>query len=383
MPRILVIADDLTGAAEIGGLAHGMGLQTGIFTSYARVDQSVDAVIIDTHTRNKDATDVPEIIRTKLKGLEPKKYDLIYKKTDSVLRGPVYTELREVMSLCGKTKTLLVPANPSKNRLIIDGRYFIDGRPIDETGFNDDPDYPRTSSCVEEMIVDNSGVVSFVHDFDPALDGAVLIPPVRSGSDLTEHVNRMTSEWLPAGGADFFKEILMQKFGLKEQEIFNHGSSDTLQQEKNFYMIGSCTKESKAMIRYLREKNYTEVSLTREMIENESLWINMIRGFNSDDLNKIIMTAPTGKIHEERLRKRITAVLAAGFAKLWKGLQPGFHLYIEGGETASEIVALMKWDQLRIIGQHKRGTVTMDCGKGKPVLTVKPGSYRWPEEYFI
>lgn len=204
MPRILVIADDLTGAAEIGGLAHGMGLQAGIFTSYAHVDQSVDAVIIDTHTRNKDATDVPEIIRTRLKGLEPKKYDLIYKKTDSVMRGPVYAELREVMSLCGKTKTLLVPANPSKNRLIIDGRYFIDGHPIDETGFKDDPDYPCNSSRVEEMILDNPGDVSFVKNVDLATNGTVLIPPVGSWTDIEKYAQNIPAGCLIAGGSDFF-----------------------------------------------------------------------------------------------------------------------------------------------------------------------------------
>lgn len=61
--------------------------------------------------------------------------------------------------LC-KTGTLLVPANPSRGRIIRDGRYFVDGIPLNEPAFARDPEHPPRSSSVAEMLGDASGILA-------------------------------------------------------------------------------------------------------------------------------------------------------------------------------------------------------------------------------
>jgi uncharacterized protein YgbK (DUF1537 family) len=56
-------------------------------------------------------------------------------------------------------------------------------------------------------------------------------------------------------------------------------------------------------------------------------------------------------------------------------------VYVEGGATAIALVRRMGWNRLTVLREVAPGVVTLGVG-GAPCLwlTVKPGSYRWPDE---
>ena len=57
MPEILVIADDFTGAAEIGGIAHLFGLSVSIMKEWSDLARhKEDVIIIDTNTTAETVT---------------------------------------------------------------------------------------------------------------------------------------------------------------------------------------------------------------------------------------------------------------------------------------------------------------------------------------
>jgi uncharacterized protein YgbK (DUF1537 family) len=55
------------------------------------------------------------------------------------------------------------------------------------------------------------------------------------------------------------------------------------------------------------------------------------------------------------------------------------HLYVEGGATASVLVRLMDWTLLPVVDQLAAGVVTMKTPRADAYLTIKPGSYPWPD----
>src|SRR4051812_30366042 len=132
MLRILAIADDLTGAAEIAaaGLRHGLP---------SRLERSPvnrfepGLTVLDTDTRNFQARDVNATLAKFVHPDVAKQVDLIYKKTDSVLRGPILAELNAIMPSIGVKSSVLVPQNPSRGRTIFRGAYSIAGIPLAET----------------------------------------------------------------------------------------------------------------------------------------------------------------------------------------------------------------------------------------------------------
>ena len=89
---IAVIADDFTGAAEIGGVAIRNGFQVVIDT---KVDKEVktDILIIATDTRSQGPATAALLIKKITCDLLELRPDFIYKKIDSILRGNVAEEL--------------------------------------------------------------------------------------------------------------------------------------------------------------------------------------------------------------------------------------------------------------------------------------------------
>lgn len=99
-PKIFVLADDLTGAAEIGGIAfmHGLSVriafelnETGLYPE--------DVIIIDSNSRSL----APEQAFQKVSGivadLDFSIYHLVFKKVDSILRGPVVSEIKALLNV--------------------------------------------------------------------------------------------------------------------------------------------------------------------------------------------------------------------------------------------------------------------------------------------
>jgi uncharacterized protein YgbK (DUF1537 family) len=59
---------------------------------------------------------------------------------------------------------------------------------------------------------------------------------------------------------------------------------------------------------------------------------------------------------------------------------PLAHLLVEGGSTASALMRKLGWTQLRVTGEIAPGVVSLEVeGDSRRSLTVKPGSYRWPD----
>ena len=56
------------------------------------------------------------------------------------------------MRATGVQSILLATANPERGRIIRDGNYYVDGVPLHQTAFASDPEYPRATSAVRELL---------------------------------------------------------------------------------------------------------------------------------------------------------------------------------------------------------------------------------------
>ena len=57
-------------------------------------------------------------------------------------------------------------------------------------------------------------------------------------------------------------------------------------------------------------------------------------------------------------------------------------VYAEGGATASELVRCMNWSRLIVESEPAPGAATLSVGNSRgTLLTIKPGTYAWPEAW--
>ncbi len=156
MIKMLVIADDFTGALDTGVQFTRQGLYTKISTNinfdYGCIDDDLDILVIDAQTRHlspeKAYSIVKEISQKAIKcGV---KY--LYKKTDSALRGNIGAELSGLLDGSGEKGLYFVPALPLQNRVTIDSIHYIDGVPVANSVFGKDPFEPVVYSNVIDIL---------------------------------------------------------------------------------------------------------------------------------------------------------------------------------------------------------------------------------------
>ena len=99
---IIVLADDLTGAAEIAGLGHLYGLSVSLLTTMPNVLPQSQLVVLATDTRSMPEARAVHEVQNLCRQLRSVKTmgdekQIIFKKVDSCLRGHVVEEIQAVL----------------------------------------------------------------------------------------------------------------------------------------------------------------------------------------------------------------------------------------------------------------------------------------------
>lgn len=146
--RLGIIADDLTGAMDSSGYFATRGLSTVVILGHSS-PRAADVVVITTNSRGDEAATASEKVRQVLGELKGR---VVYKKIDSTLRGNVGAELAAVMEELACDKAIVAPAFPAVGRTVVDGLLLVNGVPVAETQFANDPVSPVTQSDIPRLL---------------------------------------------------------------------------------------------------------------------------------------------------------------------------------------------------------------------------------------
>lgn len=373
---IAVIADDITGAAEIAGIGFRFGLHVSLVTNWDEIPKC-DLLVCATDTRSlseEEAIAITLKLATQLKEFGCNK---IFKKTDSVLRGHIIAELTALMKVIKSTCTVLIPENPSRNRIIKNGVYYVDNQPLDQTLFAHDPEYPASTSEVEVLL---DGKATLVNQPDEIKDKGIFIVNASSEEDILLFAKSLNERTLPAGGADFFTSYLTAQ-GFKEKKA-----------EKEFSGIDSrnvliiCGSTVNNPITASKSNGQIEIPLCKmpaDVFEGKdpTEWIHALTVTyqkHSSLILSIHHLSKGGKPFASRLKdvmaKATSALVMAG---------PPQELIIEGGATAYSILNTLNWTSFQLTDEIEPGVIRMipHINPGT-FITVKPGSYPWGEKLF-
>ena len=190
---IVVIADDLSGAAELAGAALNRGLTAEVQTTFTPATNA-DVVCVDADSRSLPDGEAARVVGEIAGAVANAKPEWIYKKCDSVLRGNVLAEVHAIMAATSHPRAVLISANPTRGRVIRDGEYFIHDQLLHTTAFASDPEHPRHTARVASLL---GGDLN-----------RVQTPDATSTDDLVHQARRLATDTLPVGGVEFFDAIL-------------------------------------------------------------------------------------------------------------------------------------------------------------------------------
>ena len=363
----------------MAGIGHSRGLLVRMVCGCQLCCDSVaacDVLVIATDTRSMTKDEA--IAHTMVIAEAITGDNLLFKKTDSALRGHVVAELKTLMETTGYGRAVFMPANPSKGRIIRGGEYFINSVPLHKTAFGYDPEFPALTSSLRER-------------FPDAEAAGIIIPDAETEEDIDNIVAHYNDgRTLFAGGADLFKSLTQNKhagtepphagtecaptglLGQCEDLLGAWPKTATKCTESPYVLILCGSTQSKPQTLGFPKSG---MPLTvYDGSDDLELWL-------ADALSKymaegsLMLTIP----HTHHTGRDVAIHLRTMMAKMARdivGHRPPHHIIIEGGATAWATLQALGWSQFEIMRQWAPGVVSMQADNGT-IVTLKPGSYPW------
>lgn len=151
-----MIADDFTGACDVGVQFEKHGMSTSVYLTKPSFNElknaASDLLVLDTETRNKSEKIAYRNVRDFCSLCEEAKIEIVYKKIDSTLRGNVGSELKALLDVSKQHSVLVCPVYPQYGRTVVNGHLFVRGVPVDKTEFVNDPVRPVRSSDIKTLL---------------------------------------------------------------------------------------------------------------------------------------------------------------------------------------------------------------------------------------
>lgn len=379
--NIAIIADDLTGAAELASASADLGFTTEVHTQFDPAS-AAEVIAIDSNTRAlppaRAAAQVAAI-SAKILRAGPK---WIYKKTDSVLRGNVRVEIEAILEATRLRRATLISANPSKGRVMRGGSYFVNNIPLHETAFAHDPDHPRRTSDVLQLLGNGRLPLASTRLNEPLLAEGISVPDADVSLHLATRAGETPLNALAAGGVEFFQAMVRARTGRTPSVAPAIPDGPTLRVCGSAHAWGQGRAEvcARAGIPvfpmpegiYARADGDSEAAISQW--SGDVIAAIASQGQAMIAIGRDPQLAPSKLPPQtlvERLAHAVTRVHRA--SKLQR-------VQLEGGATAAAVLHALNWTKLIALPSARYpGVAALQAPGSNTVFLMKPGSYPWPD----
>lgn len=399
MLKLLIIADDFTGALDTGVQFAMEGADTLVVTDplfdFAGDVAGAEVVVLDAETRHLAPEEAAAVVGQVVGRARENAVGHLYKKTDSALRGNIGSELEAALSASGLGRLHFLPAFPSLGRTTEGGIHYINGKPVSESVFASDPFEPVTQSHVAEIIGATSKTIVHTHSTG---DGVHTGEGIHVYDALTDDDLMKTGEalkdagelTLTAGCAGFasFLPRLLSIGGGREKEIPTTPGLILLCGSVNPISVAQVAKAAANGFAHMRmgrrEKLEEGFWNTPEGEAELASWMETIRRRG----NAVIDTnGPNGNAGTDQwafdkgltigdIRKRAASALGHVLSRIVSEDIPGT-LMVTGGDTLMECMKAIGVKTVRPVKELRKGVVLsrIEIGGSERLVITKSGGF--------
>lgn len=400
MVKVLIIADDFTGALDTGVQFAQKKIKTKVIGKYKKIllsafSEDLDVLVINAETRHLSKEEAYKKIYKIVKETRKLKAVFLYKKTDSGLRGNIGSELEASLDASKEKFITFVPAFPEMRRVTVNGIHYIDGTPVSESPFGMDRFDPVLSSDTRDLFKNtNKKIINYSvsENYQRHFQNEIGIFDATTSEDLENIMDNLSlhkSLGVLAGCAAF-AEVLADKIAKS-----NNTQEEFLIPDKLLIICGSVNEVTKRQITYGESTGIERVSLDPEQ-ELDIDYLNKPEGISW--FEKILKKVNSGKsyiiepgitkekeieeyrvvnnISESEVSRSIGKTLGNLFDRFIKEKVEAVIMII-GGDTLAKCIEREGWPEITIYRELYPGVVlsSIDTFWGKQWIISKSGGF--------
>lgn len=222
--KLLVIADDFTGALDTGIQFRGEGTVLRFDrrkSFFEGLPEKTDVLIVDAETRHLAPEEAAGIVGDIVAEAARKGVYCIYKKTDSGLRGNIGSELAAALEQSNSPVLHFVPALPQLHRVTKAGIHYIDGQKVADSVFGKDPFEPVLYSDVRQIIGAQSSARVTLAGQEETPGRGIILHDAQTEEDLHRIARelRERDELRLLAGCAGFAAALPELLGLQKEAL--------------------------------------------------------------------------------------------------------------------------------------------------------------------
>lgn len=412
--RTAVVADDITGANDIGGMYAKSGYVAGVFpwseTLTAADFEGLDTVVIDTDSRFDDAeTAYGKVFRATRLLQKAGGFDVFFKKTCSVFRGNIGAEFDAMQDALGVSCSMVVLGFPENGRTTLHGIHYVNGVRLDRSNFVRDPIHPTLEPDLLKIIAKQSirPVAGFPFEWyalplaeqkekleELRRSAAYVVFDVRDQADLHGLAVLLQEEPCLCGSSAIGRELpLVWGQGEGERPSPVHPVSDAA---GTLILAGSLTPQTNEQVEFLLQSGMASGKLeTLSLFDPENrraqterltqMAVEETRAgrpaliYSEKDPDCVRATKEAGYargMSDEEVGRLVSETLAA-IARAVLEQTGGKKLVVAGGDTSATISRRLGVRKMVILDEIEPGVPTMyGYGDlGEMLLVLKSGSF--------
>ena len=157
MLKLVIIADDLTGANATGVLLARQGFRAATFLQlnedFKNSKQDFDVLSTTTDSRGIPSEEAYDRVNEVVRFFKDQEIRLFSKRIDSTLRGNLGSEMDAVLDeLPEDYVAIVVPVFPASERIMVGGYLLVNSVTLEKTDVSKDPKTPIHHTFVPKMI---------------------------------------------------------------------------------------------------------------------------------------------------------------------------------------------------------------------------------------
>ena len=122
-------------------------------------EAATEVLVIDSETRPMPAAKAYDAVKNITGWAKAINIPVIFKKTDSALRGNIGSELQAVLDGSGHDKVYFLPGYPKIDRCTVNGTHYIQGQLLEKSVFGQDPFEPVKLSYIPDIIAQQTALI--------------------------------------------------------------------------------------------------------------------------------------------------------------------------------------------------------------------------------